>query len=347
MFPMNLKVTSNFSTQFSSWGVIKRGTLEVKPEYKDKGLEDILEDAGLNFPVTKNQLYYYDPIASIFKPSRSYNITKGDFTQELGYGMTSRYAEMSYPDILSGYFGDFKNLGGIPTRAISIDNGSKAAIQFIFEQAMWKIADREHGLFFNFYASQDGKTPILLNTSDICIVCGNTYAMSKADNRLRTSIRHTKNASSRLAELKGAFHNFEEPVNEYYFQLSQFPRFAADNRVNNQSVQEAFISAMFPKKESENGEIVAQNKSRENQMENLRVAIGNSAAERNTSDITIYDLFQGLTRYTSYRTQNRNTEEQFAYVTEGPGAELSSKGFNWLVDYASENQPEFQISLPA
>lgn len=339
------ETAQNFTADFLSWGKINRGTLEMNPDYAEKDIIDILNEVDLGFQVGRVQNYFHSPVTGELLPSQSHSIIRLDNDKELGYGMTDRYNPMSYVDMLGNYFGDFKKLGGIPTRAVSFDGGEKADIQFIFPEKFYKVADREHGLFFNFYSSQDGTVPILINSSDVCIVCGNTHAMSKNDARLRHSIRHTASASNRLMELQKTLMSFDSPVNEYYGLLATMPRYSADVKVGDKNLQEAFIYAMFPDKEVEEGE-VNKNKSRDNQRENLRVAIGTSTAERNTSDVTIYDVFQGLTRYTSYRSQNRNESEQLAYVMDGPGANLNAAGFNWLKEYMQENTPKLQVLVP-
>lgn len=335
------KISTNFTADMPQWGKLALGTLVMKPEYKEKGLDDILDDAGLGFQVGLVQNHFVDPVTGIWTPSKSHSIIRMDTSAEIGYGVTLDYQPMSYSQIMGDFFGDLKNLGGIPTRAISFSNGSKGAIQFLFGE--WLVSDRPHKSFLNFYAGHTGKTAIEFNSSDVCIVCGNTYALSKADKTLKFSVRHTEKASQRLMELRNNVLNMQK-YNEHYYQLlNDMARYSASGEI-----QKAFIHHIFPQPKNQDGtEKISGNKSLENQRAALGNAIAISVSESNkpADKVTIYDLFAGITRYTNYRTQNRNAEEQLEYVTNGPGSNDNAKGFNWLQSYVKENNPVFQLAV--
>jgi hypothetical protein len=329
---------SNFTGKFLSWGKLDYGTLQLNPEYQNKTVIDLLEDADLNFQVMLAQAHYKPAGSDMIIPSEGHIIYRADTMQELGYGVTSRYVPMSYPEILDGFFHDIKQLGGIPSRVVGFDQGKRAAIQFLLPDEYY-IAGVAHAPFFNLYSSHDTTMPIGGNSSNICIVCGNTMALSYADKTLKFSIRHTRNASNRLAEISNVIMRAREGNDEYAKALGEFIRYPADYEF-----QKLFLNSLLPDPQIKPGEKV--NQARANQREQINVAIGVSASERNTSDVTIYDVFMGLTRYNSYRTQNRDDSRQFEYVNSGPGAELNASGFSWLKEYVAENQPKLVVTMP-
>ena len=129
-----------------------------------------------------------------------------------------------------------------------------------------------------------------------------------------------------MAELAQTVLAVRRAARAYYTLLDHSATVKADN-----ATVQAFLAAMIP--DTSGGDKRA-NKASDNRREELQAAIRVSQAERegyiDNSPVTAYDLFSGVTRFTSYKTQKRNDAEQFEYVTEGPGAKLNDKAYNWL-----------------
>lgn len=311
--------STNFTANSPSWGAINRGTLVMKPEYAVKGLEDILQEADLAFGVMVSQNVYKSAVSGKEYPSKGYSIYRVDNDKELGFGVTDGYFPKSYMEILDAVFSNTKLLGGIPTRAVNFNDGKRAAIQFIFPETHY-VADREHGTFYNIYASHDTTLGVGANGSDTCIVCGNTFRRSYNDKRLKAMFKHTANLDEKLAGLRNVF-TFLQEDDKYYYPLMQK---AAMTRVSDTDVQ-AFLNMMIPDGKT-------NNQGPSNRRDELQSAISTTLVESNKSEaaITIYDVFQGVTHYTSHRTQKRDSNEQLEYVLSGPGETFNDKAFNWL-----------------
>lgn len=316
--------SSNYEVESPRWGAIDRGTLKINPDMKDKSLEAILEDADLAFGVLTSQNTYKSAVSGLEYPSKGYTVYRVDNDTELGFGFTEKYNEKSYISILEAVFGDLKQLGGIPTRAVNFNGGRRAAIQFIFPEVYY-VADRAHGTFYNLYAAHDGTLGVGANGSDVCIVCGNTFRRSYNDKRLKATFKHTTSLDEKLAGLRHVF-TFLQEDNKYYYPLMQE---AAQKKVSDGMVSE-FLLAMIPDGKTAN---IGPSNRRDDLQEAINITLGES--NKGPDNMTIYDVFQGALRYTSYKAQKRDNEEQVAYVLEGPGEKLNDKAYAWLKDSLS------------
>jgi hypothetical protein len=305
--------------------IIQHGTLVIDPALKDKSLEDILDSAGLNFPVYKVQTQYVSPISGKTIRSSAYSVINGLNDVELGKGFSADYVALSYPDILNAVFQDIKNLDGFPTRAINFRGGARAAIQFNFPNDVYNIGDQEHKTFYNVYAGHDGTIGILVNGSDIRIICGNTFRMSMSDKTLKLGFKHTENVQSRLAELQELFTFAKSNAAPYYALQTKALKTPARSELIN-----SFMELMIPNKEVSDSTRKA-NEGPANRRIELENAMGETASERNSSDLTVYDVFQGALRYSNYRTQKRDSAEQFEYVNaqSGQGQKFNAKAYAW------------------
>jgi len=300
---------------------IERGTLKIDPTLKDKPLDAILETAGLNFPVYKVQTYFKSPVSGKEYPSEGYSVINGLNDYELGRGFAANYQPLSYMEMLNSFFEDTTKLGGIPTRAYSFDKGAVGGIQFAFGDGVL-VADRPHMTFFNLRTSHDGRYGVDTNESDICIVCGNTFKASWNSSTNRFSVKHTKNMLSRIDDLRKVLMVGEEGQKAYYRILDK----AATIKIDFQKKQE-FMHLLFPDgKANENGKI---NQGPANQRIALSDAIDTTVNERNASEMTIYDAFQGVLRYTSYKKQNRDNDAQLNYAMN---SEVNDQAYSWLLE---------------
>lgn len=305
---------------------IERGTLRIDPTLANKSLDDILTEGGLNFGVLKAQTFYKSAVSGLEYPSSGFSVYRTDTDVELGHGFSDGYQPISYPDILSQFFTNALELGNIPTRAISFDNGAKGAIQFAMPSE-WMVADRPHKTFLNFYSSHDGTYGVTMNECDICIICGNTFAYSFRDTSAKWTVKHTVNMQSKIDDIREKILISTESQEKYYMMLDK----AATVKVDFTEKQK-FLNALFP-----DGAAMVSGKINQgpaNSRINLDDAISTTVNERNSGDITFYDLLQGALRQQSYKTQNRNANEQFGYVMKSPINQIA-------YDYVAEAVKQF------
>lgn len=309
------------------WHQLKPETikgLKLRPEYENMSFEAILKDADLAFGVRLEKGIIENPYTGEKQLLNTYSVFRDDakFT-ELGSGFSANYTPISYKDALEAIYGDMRELGAIPARVISLNNGAKAAFQFLMPDSFY-AADKEHKMFAQLFAGHDGTTGVIVNSSDTTIVCLNTYAMAKADKTLRNSAKHTANLGVRLAEIRLAI----AAQTEAEKQFMNFLNNAAKR--NAEAVRGQFVEFMLPQPPVKDG--IRQNKGIANRRAEFQLAIDTSKAERNGSYITYEDLFQASTRYTTYRQQNRDDSEQFAYIQK---ASMPQDARNWITEKIS------------
>lgn len=314
-----LKITQNYdSSKYGKLSPQDIQALKIKPEYAEMPIEGILRDADLAFGVVKEAGAITNPHTGKLQLLKTYSVFRDDESfKELGSGLSANYSAISYKDALEGVFGDLKTLGAIPARAISIDDGAKMAMQLILPEDYY-AADLLHKQFANLYAGHDGKQQILVNSSDITIICQNTYAASKADKTMRFGAKHTLNLTNRLAEIR-------KVINLQSAEQQEFMKFLNGAALKNAELQrQQFVDFLLPPVEEDRS-----NQGRNNRRSELQEAIDTSARERNIAQITAHELFQGATRYITHRTQKRDDSEQFVYVMEN---DFPTKAKLWIAE---------------
>jgi hypothetical protein len=202
----------------------------------------------------------------------------------------------------------------VPSRLISFDNGARCALQVFC--GIQSAAGRNHGGWISLYNGLDGKTPLSYGVSLYSPVCSNTFAKFKGD--LTQSKKHTKNFGSALTVIRA---NLETAYSEAMEAIRQYDSMHSITVTS--EAQAAFLDSLFP---------LGKTDASKNRREEFAVALGQTLAEvpNDSTRVSAYDLFAGVTRYVANREQNRNGESQFEYVTMGPGAQMIDKAYSFL-----------------
>lgn len=281
--------------------------LKLNPNYEGKSIQVLLDDNGLGFGVRSEEMVIANPFTGELKQTGCYGVFTNDSEfRQLGKGFGPDYVPMSYVEILERAFGDLTELGQIPCRVLKINEGARAAIQFLAPESFY-AADLEHRMFLNLYAGHDGLWGIMINGSDVTMVCLNTVAKSRGSKVLRHTAKHTKNVNNKLAEINLAITAQSDAQKEFM----DFLNAAAMVKSASEEVTE-FVNFMFP--DTAKADEKRKNSAIANQREELILAIETSRKERNTSEITYHELYQGITRQVTWKKQNRDDVEQFEYV---------------------------------
>lgn len=280
--------------------------LKLTPDYEGKSIQELLDKNGLGFGVRSEEMVIANPWTGELKPTGCYGVyTNDDAFRQLGKGFGPEYVPLSYVEILEKAFGDLTELGQIPCRVLRINEGARAAIQFLAPDSFY-AADLEHRMFLNLYAGHDGLWGIMINGSDVTMVCLNTIAKSRGSKVLRHTAKHTKNVNNKLAEINLAITAQSDAQKEFM----EFLNSAAMVQAASEEVTE-FVNFMFPDTQKEG---IRKNAAISNQREELVYAIETSRNERNVGSISFHELMQGVTRQVTYKTQKRTADEQFEYV---------------------------------
>jgi len=132
---------------------------------------------------------------------------------------------------------------------------------------------------------------------------------------------------SRIDEIRQILMVSDEGQKAYYRVLDK----AATIKVDFQKKQE-FMHILFPdgKASDKTGKV---NQGPANQRIALSDAIDTTVNERNSGDLTVYDVFQGALRYSSYKRGKgdnpRDDDEQFNYAMN---SEVNEQAYSWLLE---------------
>jgi len=289
--------------------MLLRGTMKVDETLSDKSPLEVLTASGNDFTPLKVQTEINFLGHNI--QSKFYSILRDDTLEEIGGGHTADYEPVAYRDILGGGLGVLAEYGAMPTRVISIGNGARLGIQVVIPSSFKDIGGFGHCTFYQLWGSQDGTTPVKFNSSDTRGICGNTCQIAYSAGAI-ASFRHTKNVASRMIDYRTMLDSEIQGVSGYYKLLEKMVTVKADDALTT-----AFFDTLLPNTES-------GSKARDNRRVELRNAISATVAEGNkpNTETTIYDIFEGVKRYVNYRAGKRDSDAQFVYATEGPGAKF-------------------------
>lgn len=188
-----------------------------------------------------------------------------------------------------------------------------------------------------FFTSHDGSAAVTGLWTPIRVVCQNTLSAALGNFKNKFSVRHTKNALTRVQEAQrvmglteGYFKLYEEAMNQLFTQ-----------KVDVEYVTK-FMSEMFPSTEDEHGDIATRVENKRNEVLSLfERGAGNYGSTR-------YDLLNGLTEWVDHHQNGRVTatslsrstrdaaqvkaEQRFTRSLLGVGATLKEKALNFLLN---------------
>lgn len=315
--PVNGETVGN--QDFSDWGEMSR-VHKVDPTLANLSLQQMLEKADAGFNAVKVQTSYkvngYDMLSNAFSVV---NEQTGD---ELGFGFTDRYEVIQHKEVFENVLGidALRELGGIPTRIVNRNHGAQVVIQVALDEKFYTPTS-EHRLFTNLWSAHDGKWGWGGNSCDLRIICCNTWAMAFNSKVNRFFGKHTINAREKMVKMAEAVGIIRADYKEYGHTLELMSK----TDVNKVLIDE-FLKHMIPDTEK---------KERENNR------AGNRRAEINTlvfsgkgqsTNPTLYSLFNAVTEHVDNRAQNRDDDEQFVYALFDAGQKFKDKAYDYLVN---------------
>lgn len=313
--PNDFKASSGASNQANDR--LLRGQMMINLA-STSTIDDVLESAKLGFKPFRVETSYHDPVTDTTRKGSHYAILRGDTGDQIG-NVGERYNPIGYGEALESIYGEVLSLGGVPTRAISFDNGAKGAIQFLLPDT-WKVGDFEHKVFTTVYNSLDGSLPVMTGYTDVRIVCGNTFALGQAD--MTQKARHTVNIGLKLKTFADVLGVIKQTMTE---QITKLEKLNAMMQNKNQVV--GIIEALFPTTSlNANGKAnkTAQNK---------RTELNECIALETFGDVTGYTVFNGVTRLVDHNwagKRDRNIDEQWEYVNAS-GQTIKDKAMSLLL----------------
>lgn len=227
-----------------------------------------------------------------------------------------------------------------------VSNGSVCERGRIFasvevpEMKEFTAAGRKYVPYLNFLSSHDMSTPFVANASNVCTVCNNTFTMNLKDVKnkvFRVSVRHTKNANAKLADIDGLIDAWIGTQARFKMTMDRLAKKSAD------AYQAAhfFTGLLSSKINRDASKIVAASddeelsKRRSGQVNRLVTLFQTGAGNRGENRA---DMFSAVTDYYSHESSGgRNPFKQVASSEFGAGLIMKEKAL-----YAMENDDEYE-----
>jgi Domain of unknown function (DUF932) len=191
----------------------------------------------------------------------------------------------------------------------------------------FRAAGREFRAYLNFINSHDQSSPFVVNASNVCVVCDNTfrYNLQDGNNKVfRAVVRHTKNAHDRLD-------NIDSMIDAYMGTQVRF-KYAMDKLdakpIDKLDASRFFAGFLSPTVEIPSTQLV-------NKVDRLTTLFRTG---RGNNGRSYADLFSAVTDYYTHESsQSRGVSKQVESSEFGHGAEMKTRAFDLLnQDYETD-----------
>lgn len=273
------------------------------------------------------------------KPSGVFILTGSDDGQRIGKPFEETYSVFSNKDtgyMIEAILNRLEKLGVHPeiVTSGSVENREKTFVTIkIPENAKFIVEGREFQLFIDILNGFGGKSKVVINNSNICVCCANTYKMALHDDSgaFRFSVPHRRNLKAMIAEVielvPAAFESSLKCNREFEKHLKNFAQFPigltdAEN-----------IFAWFLGKET--SETISTRTA--NQIDRLQTLFVKGKGNKGE---TAFDLFQAATEYYTHESAGESDDatKQFDSSEFGSGLEKKQLFFSALVEVISAKE---------
>lgn len=242
----------------------------------------------------------------------------GDPVHKDTYGLITNkdFLEIVNECLLSVSGAKIRSIGSIN------DRGRIFASVSIPDLPEFKGAGREFRAYLNFLNSYDKSSPFVVNASNICVVCNNTFTCELLDTNnkvFRATIRHTKNALSRLEDI-------DQMIDAYVGTQQRFKCLMDNFETKPVAVFEArrfFVGFSSDKIEKPSTRLL-------NKADRLTGLFVNGRGNRGE---TMADAFSAITDYYTHESSGGdNVGRQIASSEFGFGADMKRKALDVMSD---------------
>lgn len=286
---------------------------------------DLLESTGLNWTVSKQQLF------------------TGNGTPTESYGIIKRHL---YKDETPKWLGTVGNqyvpyqnfelaetlIQATDEMNISLNRGgSLCGDKKIYLQA--QIADEYIGKseikrYITALNSHDGSTSIGFGSSNTVVICQNTFF--KAHKEV-SKFRHTISAADRAKLAVADLRRTLELDNKL---MDGFKRMA-DLDMKDEVVERVLNSIFALDKVKGRDELSTR---KENQMKDFSGALVREVEDEGK---TVWALFNAVTRYTNHITAPKEADKKLDYLMTGGGYDINLKAFDTVMKWVQENSHQY------
>lgn len=264
-------------------------------------VEQILEQANANWTVSKEILYGPQGQAT-----QGFGIFRNDTNQCLGI-VGSKYTPTQNREIAETLYEAAGQQNLTISRAGMLGSGQKVYFQLALPDVT--IGGSESKRFLTALTSHDGSAPIGFGTTNVVVVCANTFFSALKDMQ---RVRHTANSAAKISLISNQLRNSvfqEEALIDTMIQMSK--------TTLPSTITDEFLLSIIGGDEE-----FSRTK---NRLNNLRVAM---TTEFNTHGETAYGLFNAVTRYTNHMLTYKDIEAKRTALMSGVAFRTNQKGFD-------------------
>ena len=272
------------------------------------------------------------------KGSGVFILTGSDDGQRIGKPFEETYSVFSNRDtayMIEAILNKLEKLGVHPriVTSGSVENREKTFVTIqIPENEKFIIDGRAFKLFLDILTGFGGKSTVVLNNSNVCVCCANTYKMALHDDdgAFRFAVPHRRNLKAMIAEvvelIPAAFESSMKCNREFENHLKNFAQFPI-GLIDCENIFAWFLG--------QGTEPISTRTA--NQIDRLQALFVRGKGNKGE---TAFDLFQAATEYYTHESagQSEDKTKQFDSSEFGSGAEKKQLFFNALTELVSNKE---------
>jgi phage/plasmid-like protein (TIGR03299 family) len=266
-------------------------------------VEQILAEANANWTVSKESLFGPNG-----EPTQGFGIFRNDTNRCLGI-VGSKYHPTQNREIAETLYEAAGQQNLKIARAGMLGNGQKVYFQLGLPDV--RIGGSDSKRFLTALTSHDGSAPIGFGTTNVVVVCANTFFSALKDMQ---RVRHTANSAAKISLISNQLRNSvfqEEALIDVMMQMSK-------TTIPSTITDEFLLSIIGGDEEFSRTK---------NRLNNLRTAM---TTEYNTHGETAYGLFNAITRYTNHMLTYKDVEAKRNALMSGVAFKTNQRGFDTI-----------------
>jgi phage/plasmid-like protein (TIGR03299 family) len=281
---------------------------------------DVLESTGTNFEVQKIQLQ-----TACGKSTGSFGNFRSDNGEWLGTFKES-YQVYQNHELVQLLLNSTESLNLDVTNGGSFKNGARVYYQIqLPDEYIGKSSVKRSITAIN---SHDGSTAIALGSTNVVVVCNNTFF--KAHKELE-KVKHTNSAKDRVNVMAM---NLKQTIEKDILMMDNFKRMA-DIEMKDEMV-ERLIKKLFKADLNKNQEDVSTRTKN-----NIATFADNLNTEIQLEGKTLWGLFNAVTRYTNHEASPKDETRKIEYLMNGTGFKLSNLAFEDCMEWIESNSHQY------
>lgn len=248
----------------------------------------------------------------------------------IGSPFASSYVPVSNKDFLTMIKDATLGIRGLKIESLGsiCERGRIFVSASIQELPEFKAAGRVFRPYLNFLSSHDQSSAIVVNTSNICVVCNNTFKanLHKADEKgtINVKIKHTKNVKAQIA-------NVPEIIDGFLGAQAEFASIM--NTLETMPIKRQHARELFAGFIGAGDEVSTRKVNQVNRLDELFV----SGAGNKGRDLS--DVFSAVTDYYTHESSSANDmNRQYVSSEYGAGANAKTRMLGLLQDTDAINK---------